>query len=219
MTIAAAPDRRWSVTSALRAVELGSTALGVVLIGILHVVSPTNAMNPLTVTISQYGRSPLAAVFVSGVVLIALGSTATLTLLVQSGVCRRLVGARDRPCAVGRRDDGRRPVPEGRLGRGSDLRRIPAPCGIRHRVPSLPVAILTLVARGAATPDSRREAVGSAPPRGGRDARGHGPGSDRAARRVHRDRRGRRLRVVDQDSDRPGRAAASSRNWWRWRFS
>src|SRR4051812_47806484 len=88
MTIAAAPDRRWSVTSALRVVELGSIALGVVLIGILHVVSPTNAMNPLTVTISQYGRSPLAAVFVAGVVLIALGSTATLILLVQSGVCR-----------------------------------------------------------------------------------------------------------------------------------
>ena len=88
MTIAAAADRRRSVTSVFRAVELGSVGLGVLLIGILHVVPPTNVIDPLAVTISQYGRSPLAGVFVSGVVLIALGSTATLILLVQSGVCR-----------------------------------------------------------------------------------------------------------------------------------
>jgi hypothetical protein len=88
MTIMAAADRRLSVTSMLRAVELGSIGLGVLLIGVLHVVPPTSAIDPLTVTISQYGRSVLAGVFVSGVVLIALGSTATLILLVQSGVCR-----------------------------------------------------------------------------------------------------------------------------------
>jgi hypothetical protein len=88
MTVAAASDRRRSVTSVLRAVELTSIGLGVLLVGILHVVPPTNAIDPLTVTISQYGRTPLAGVFVAGVVLIALGSTATLVLLVQSGVCR-----------------------------------------------------------------------------------------------------------------------------------
>src|SRR4051794_33875973 len=88
MTVAAASDRHRSVTSVLRAVELASIGVGVLLVGILHVVPPTNAIDPLTVTISQYGRTPLAGVFVAGVVLIALGSTATLILLVQSGVCR-----------------------------------------------------------------------------------------------------------------------------------
>ena len=168
MTIAAASDRRRPSTSALRTVELGSTGLGVLLIGILHVVPPTNAMNPLTVTISQYGRTPLAGVFVAGVVLIALGSTATLILLVQSGALPGLVRARFRPRSLGRRNDGGGAVPEGRLGGRCDLRRIPASHGIRHR---FPVAARgdpdAGAARGASTPHTGRVAVGSPPPRGG----------------------------------------------------
>ncbi|QIG38996.1 DUF998 domain-containing protein [Microbacterium sp. 4R-513] len=84
-----APDAD-RVTRALRAVELACLALGVLLIGVLHVVAPTNGIDPLRLTISQYGRSPLAAEFVTGVILIAVGSAATLVLLVRTGVCRPL---------------------------------------------------------------------------------------------------------------------------------
>lgn len=77
-------------TSVLRLAELGSIALGVVVIGALHLVPPTSGIDPLAVTISEYGRSPLAAVFVIGVVLIAAGSTVTLLLLVRSGACRAI---------------------------------------------------------------------------------------------------------------------------------
>ncbi|TDN91073.1 DUF998 domain-containing protein [Microbacterium sp. BK668] len=77
-------------TRALRAVELACLALGVLLIAALHVVAPTNGIDPLRITISQYGRSPLAPAFVLGVVLIAWGSAATLVLFVRTGVCRAL---------------------------------------------------------------------------------------------------------------------------------
>jgi hypothetical protein len=85
MTIAAARD---TVTPLLRAVEVTSVALGVLLVALLHVVPPTNGIDPLAVTISEYGRSSLAGVFAGAVVLIAIGTAATLVLLVRTGVCR-----------------------------------------------------------------------------------------------------------------------------------
>ena len=72
----------------LRSTEIWGLTVGVLLIGALHVVAPTNSIDPLRVTISEYGRSPFGAVFVSGVLLIAIGSAATLAQLVRGGVCR-----------------------------------------------------------------------------------------------------------------------------------
>src|SRR3954451_16819749 len=86
-SVARGADR---VTRALGAVELGCLAIGVLLIGVLHVVAPTNGIDPMRITISEYGRSPLAAEFMLGVLLIAAGSAATLVLLIRSGVCRPL---------------------------------------------------------------------------------------------------------------------------------
>lgn len=90
MTVSAAEGPRDRVLSVLRAIELIGVIFGVALIAILHIVAPTNAINPVTVTISEYGRSPLAAVFVVGVVLIAVGSAATLALLLRARICRVL---------------------------------------------------------------------------------------------------------------------------------
>lgn len=72
----------------LRAAEVLGLATGVLLIGALHVVAPTNGIDPFRVTISEYGRSPFGSVFVVAVVLIAVGSAATLALLVRQGACR-----------------------------------------------------------------------------------------------------------------------------------
>jgi hypothetical protein len=85
MTVASARD---TVTPLLRAVEVTSVALGVLLVALLHVVPPTNGIDPLAVTISEYGRSSLMGVFAGAVVLIAIGTAATLVLLVRTGVCR-----------------------------------------------------------------------------------------------------------------------------------
>jgi hypothetical protein len=86
-SVARAADR---TTRVLRIVELGCLAVGVLVIAALHVIAPTSGIDPLRITISQYGRSPLAAAFVVGVVLIAVGSAATLALFVRAGVCRPL---------------------------------------------------------------------------------------------------------------------------------
>lgn len=88
MSVSAARPSRDPVLSALRIAEVAGIVLGAALIGMLHFVRPTSGIDPLTVTISEYGRSPLAVVFVAGVVLIAAGSAATLVLLVRAGVCR-----------------------------------------------------------------------------------------------------------------------------------
>lgn len=77
-----------TVTRVLRAAEATGILLGVILIGMLHLIPPTRGIDPVSVTISEYGRSPLAAVFVAAVVLIAAGSAATLVLLVRAGTCR-----------------------------------------------------------------------------------------------------------------------------------
>jgi len=72
----------------LRAGALGGIALGALLIGVLHVVPPTDAIDPLAVTISEYGRTTLGAVFAAAVVLIAAGSAAALALFLHDGACR-----------------------------------------------------------------------------------------------------------------------------------
>jgi hypothetical protein len=85
MTVASARD---TVTPLLRAVEVASVTLGVLLVALLHVVPPTSGIDPLAVTISEYGRSSLAGMFAGAVLLIAIGTTATLVLLMRTGVCR-----------------------------------------------------------------------------------------------------------------------------------
>jgi hypothetical protein len=85
MSLASARD---TVTPLLRAVEVASVALGVLIVALLHFVPPTNGIDPLAVTISEYGRSSLAGVFAGAVLLIAIGTAATLILLVRTGVCR-----------------------------------------------------------------------------------------------------------------------------------
>lgn len=77
-----------TATRTLRVVEAAGILLGVVLIGILHLVPPTRGIDPVIVTISEYGRSPLAPVFVAAIALIAVGSAATLALVVREGACR-----------------------------------------------------------------------------------------------------------------------------------
>lgn len=57
---------------------------GAALILVLHVVPPTSAIDPITVTISEYGRTSLGWVFAVAVVMIAAGSTSAIVLFVLS---------------------------------------------------------------------------------------------------------------------------------------
>ena len=69
---------------ALRGLALAMLATGVALILLLHVVPPTSGIDPISVTISEYGRTALAPVFVVAVTLVASGSAVALALFVRA---------------------------------------------------------------------------------------------------------------------------------------
>lgn len=76
--------RRERHVGALRALALAMLGTGIALILLLHVVPPTSAIDPIRVTISEYGRTTLAPVFVVAVTLVACGSAAALALFVRA---------------------------------------------------------------------------------------------------------------------------------------
>ena len=77
--------------------SLGALALGVVLMLTLHVVPPTNEINPVRRTISQYALGPTKWVFDVAVLLIALGSALAFAELVR----RRIVRPFSAPVVLG----------------------------------------------------------------------------------------------------------------------
>ncbi|WP_052460391.1 DUF998 domain-containing protein [Microbacterium gorillae] len=62
------------------------TATGAILL--LHVLPPTAAIDPIRVTVSEYGRTSLAWLFNGAVLLLAASSVAALAALVRRGFCR-----------------------------------------------------------------------------------------------------------------------------------
>ncbi len=72
----------------LRIAALALIGIGAALIALLHVIPPTSSIDVIHVTISEYGRTALAPVFATAVILIALGSLCALALFVHAGECR-----------------------------------------------------------------------------------------------------------------------------------
>ena len=64
-------------------VALAGVAVGVVILGVLHMVEPTAAISPLRRTISEYQLTDLGWAFNAGVLAIATGSTALLVVLIR----------------------------------------------------------------------------------------------------------------------------------------
>jgi hypothetical protein len=77
--------------------SLGALALGVLLMLTLHVVPPTNEIDPVRRTISQYALGPTKWVFDMAVLLIALGSALAFAELVR----RRIVRPFSAPVVLG----------------------------------------------------------------------------------------------------------------------
>jgi Protein of unknown function (DUF998) len=72
----------------LAAAALGLTALSVLLIGLLHVLPPSNQVNPMTRTISEYALGSNGWLFDLAVLALAAGSVAVLIGLGRVGVLR-----------------------------------------------------------------------------------------------------------------------------------
>jgi len=72
------PASRLVVSTALAGI-----AVGVVVLGVLHLVEPTASISPLRRTISEYQLTDLGWAFNAGVLAIAVGSTALLVVLVR----------------------------------------------------------------------------------------------------------------------------------------
>src|SRR5829696_1269175 len=67
---------------------LAATAAGTLAMGALHVLPPTDQINPIRRTISEYALHETAWLFNLGVLSLALGSVAVLLALARSGVIR-----------------------------------------------------------------------------------------------------------------------------------
>ena len=129
------------------AASLGALAAGVVLMLALHVMPPTNEINPMRRTISQYALGPNKWIFDVAVLLVALGSALAFAELVR----RRLVRPLSAPVVLGSlwiaQPARRRLVHQDRLdGRAERGRRDP-PVRERRRVR---LAAARGAARGAA---------------------------------------------------------------------
>ncbi|MTD12666.1 DUF998 domain-containing protein [Nakamurella sp. YIM 132087] len=74
----------------LGTVGVVGAASSIVLVGLLHVIPPTNQTSLVRRTISEYGLSDLAWVFNAGVVALALGSLAVFAAPLVSGSMRKL---------------------------------------------------------------------------------------------------------------------------------
>jgi len=77
--------------------SLGSLLAGVVLMLALHVMPPTNEINPLRRTISQYALGPNKWIFDVAVLLVALGSALAFAELIR----RRLIRPLSAPVVLG----------------------------------------------------------------------------------------------------------------------
>ena len=78
---------------AVPTVGVGLVGLGSVLIALLHVLPPSNQVDPMTRTLSQYALGGNGWMFDLGVLALAVGSVAILAGLVRAGVVRALSGA------------------------------------------------------------------------------------------------------------------------------
>lgn len=72
----------------LRTSALTLLFIGCGLILLMHVIPPTASIDPIDVTISEYGRTSLGWLFSIAVVTIALGSVAALAQFVRAEECR-----------------------------------------------------------------------------------------------------------------------------------
>jgi hypothetical protein len=76
------------VIKRLAVVGLAGIAAGPVAVGLLHVMPPTDRINPVRRTISEYALHETAWVFNTGVLALAAGSLAVLVALARAGVTR-----------------------------------------------------------------------------------------------------------------------------------
>jgi uncharacterized protein DUF998 len=88
-----APRTRARPAPALAAAGLGAIAVGSALIVLLHVIPPSDRVNPLTRTISEYALGANAWMFNTGVLALAAGSAAVLVALARLGVVRPVAPA------------------------------------------------------------------------------------------------------------------------------
>ena len=72
---------------------LGLLGLGSLLVLLLHVLPPSNQINPMTRTISEYALGANGWMFDVGVLALAAGSMLVLAGLVQAGVVRAVSGS------------------------------------------------------------------------------------------------------------------------------
>jgi hypothetical protein len=83
-----AAPRRAALHTTLPVAGVASVATGMLLILLLHVVPPSDRIDPLTRTISEYALGPNAWMFNIGVLALAAGSVAVLASLALAGVVR-----------------------------------------------------------------------------------------------------------------------------------
>jgi len=72
----------------LAALGLAGIATGPMAVGVLHVMPPTDRINPVRRTISEYALHETAWLFNAGVLALAIGSLAILITLARAGVIR-----------------------------------------------------------------------------------------------------------------------------------
>jgi len=76
------------VTKPLVLFGLAGIAAGPIAVGLLHVMPPTDRINPVRRTISEYALHETAWLFNAGVLALAIGSLAILLTLARTGVVR-----------------------------------------------------------------------------------------------------------------------------------
>lgn len=81
------------LVAAMPSLGVGLVGLGTALIVLLHLIPPTNRVNPMTRTISEYALRGNGWIFDVAVLALALGSVAVLAGLVRGGVVRAVSGA------------------------------------------------------------------------------------------------------------------------------
>jgi len=82
------PKRHRRSARQLALAGLASVAAAPVAVGVLHVMPPTDRINPVRRTISEYALHETAWVFNTGVLALAIGSLVVLFALARAGVAR-----------------------------------------------------------------------------------------------------------------------------------
>ncbi|MDT7558237.1 MAG: hypothetical protein QOI68_2707, partial [Pseudonocardiales bacterium] len=88
MTFPPVPRTAAAERAVLPTVGVGLLSLGSLLVLLLHVLPPSNQIDPMTRTISQYALGTNGWMFDVGVLALAAGSMAILAGLVRGGVVR-----------------------------------------------------------------------------------------------------------------------------------